>query len=111
MVKLNEITDYEETQKLPFDVAEDLIVFMQNDPMFYRKTLYPAMVDAQETTKKGKKISKKSFIPIIDQAINIYVNRYNIDMPPEEVLNDQEKLECISRLLADEAENFQKGEY
>ena len=33
-MRLKEFTD---DKDLPFDVVEDTIVFMRNDPMFYRK--------------------------------------------------------------------------
>ena len=39
-MRLNEFTDKEE---LPFDVVDDTLVFMRNDPVFYRKFYYPAV--------------------------------------------------------------------
>ena len=31
--------------KLPFDVVDDVAIFMRNDPMFYRKSLFPAIIN------------------------------------------------------------------
>lgn len=94
-----------------YDVAEDLIVFMRNDPMFYRRHLYPALIDVQEAVKDGGKISKKTLLPVIEKALNAYINKFNIKKEASELLNDQEKIDCISKLLKDEAENFRKGAY
>jgi hypothetical protein len=111
MVKITEVTDQKFDEKLPYDVTEDLIIYMRNDPMFYRKHLYPAFIDVQEAVKKGGKYNKRQLIPVIEKAIQGYVNKFNIKKLPEELMSEQEKLECVSRLLADEQENFKKGSY
>jgi hypothetical protein len=100
-----------EDEKLPFDVSEDLIIFMRNDPMFYRKQLYPKLLDVQEAVKNGGKFRKKDLLPVIERAIQEYITKFNIKKLPEELLNDSEKLGCIDKLLADEKENFKKGIY
>lgn len=115
MVKINEFIEEplvkKEDEKLPFDVSEDLIVFMRNDPMFYRKHLYPKLVDVQEAVKNGGKYNKKSLLPVIERAIQEYVSKFNIKKLPEELLNNSEKMDCINRLLTDEKDNFKKGIY
>lgn len=111
MVKLVEVTDQKLGEELLYDVGEDLIVYMRNEPMFYRKHLYPALIDVQEAVKKGKKYNKRKMFPVIEKAIQGYVNRFGIKKLPEDLMNEQEKLDCISRLLADEQENFRKGSY
>lgn len=97
--------------KLPYDVIEDLMVYMKNDPKFYRHHLYPKMIDVQETVKTGKRFNKKDLIPMLDSAIASYVSKFDIKKRPQDLLTDQEKLECISRLLKDEVDNFKKGMY
>lgn len=111
MVKLVEVTDQKISEELPYDVGQDLIVYMRNEPMFYRRHLYPALVDVQEAIKKGKKYSKKNMFPVIEKAIQGYINKFGIKKLPEDLMNEEEKLDCISRLLADEQENFRKGSY
>lgn len=111
MVKLVEVTDQELGEQLPYDVAEDLVVYMRNEPMFYRKHLYPALVDVQEAVRTGGKYNKRQLLPVIEKAIQAYVNRYGIKRAPESLMNEQEKLECISKLLADEQKNFREGIY
>jgi len=115
MVKLVEfITDANvdlESEELPYDISQDLIVYMRNEPMFYRKHLYPALIDVQAAVQKGGKYNKKQMLPVIEKGLQAYVNRYGIKKPAEELMNDQEKLECISNLLADEQDNFRQGAY
>ena len=41
-MRLNEFTDIED-KELPFDIVDDTIVFMRNDPMFYRRHYFPAV--------------------------------------------------------------------
>jgi hypothetical protein len=111
MVKLVEVTDQPLGKNLPYDVAEDLIIYMRNEPMFYRKHLYPALIDVQDAVKNGKQYNKKSLFPVIERAIKEYINRFNIKALPEDIMNDQEKMDCVSRLLASEQENFKKSSY
>lgn len=96
---------------LPWDVVEDLMVYMQNEPNFYRRKMYPALLDVQSIVRKGGKFNKKKLVPIVDEAIRSYIKKYEIKKRPEELLNDREKMDCIDRILKNEAENFRKGLY
>ena len=42
-MRIDEFTNKKDERELPFSVAEDLMVFMRNDPTFYRKKFYPCM--------------------------------------------------------------------
>ena len=111
MVRIVEVTDQKLGEELPYDVGQDLIVHMRNEPMFYRKHLYPALIDVQEAVKNGGQYNKKQLLPVIEKAIQSYVNRYGIKKLPEELMSEEEKLDCITKLLADEQENFRSGSY
>ena len=97
--------------KLPYNVVEDLCVFMKNHPNFYRKEVYPRFVEVQDAVKNGGKFDKKSMLPMIEKACKQYVQEYNIQMRPETLLTDGEKMECVSNLLKAELENFRNKEY
>ena len=97
--------------ELDWDVVEDLVVFMKNDPYFYRNDVYPCMVNVQETVKHGGKFNKKSMLPIVEKAINEYIKKFDIKKLPEDLMNSSQKMECISKILNDEKENFRKGTY
>jgi hypothetical protein len=49
--------------------------------------------------------------PVIEKAIQAYINRFGIKKLPEDLMNEEEKMDCITRLLADEKENFRKSTY
>jgi hypothetical protein len=97
--------------KLPFNVIEDLQVYMRNEPNFYRKHLFPALLGVQETVQNGGKFNKRDMLPMLEKAIANYCKEYKINKRPQDLLTDAEKMECISTLLQSEAENFQKGFY
>jgi hypothetical protein len=101
----------EPSNELDWDIVEDLVIFMKNDPDFYRRNVYPCMVDVQETVRHGGKFNKKSMLPIVEKAINEYIKKFDIKKRPEDLMNSSQKMECISKMLNDEKENFRKGTY
>lgn len=107
----DEISDLDPKQPLPWDMTEDLIIFMKNESGFYRKHLYPMLLNVQETVQNGGEYNKKDFIPIIEKAIISYVKKYDINRKPEEMMSPAQKMECVTKLLTDEVENFHNGEY
>ena len=117
MVKINEFHDlshdmnFRTGDKLPFNVVDDLVIYMKNDPQFYRKELFPKMCDVQEVVKKGKKYNKKSLLPTVEYAIKEYINKFQIKKLPEELCTREEKMMVIDQILKAEIENFRNGEY
>ena len=96
---------------LSYDIVDDAQVYMKNDPMFYRKQTYPAMCAVQKAVQNGGKYNKKDLLPMIDKAIESYCTEFKIPKRPADMLTDAEKMECVSRLLRGEVENFRNGEY
>ena len=97
--------------KLPYNVVEDLCIFMKNNPNFYRKELYPRFVEVQNSVQNGGKFNKKQLLPMIEKAIQTYVKEYDLPKRPQDLLTQEEKMDCISNLLKDELENFRNKEY
>ena len=62
MVKINELFDQDSksnpgtNNNLLYNLTDDLIVFMRNDPMFYRKHLYPKLLDIQKLLKSKNNV-------------------------------------------------------
>jgi|TARA_R110000851_G_scaffold248558_1_gene401079 hypothetical protein len=113
-MRINEIEDVaalDPNAPLPWNMVDDLISYMKNESGFYRKYLYPLLLDVQEAVANGGKYNKKDFIPIIDIAIKQYVKKFDIDRRPETVMSPADKMECVDKLLADEVENLKAGEY
>lgn len=105
------IADLKIGDKLPYNVVEDLCIYMRNEPNFYRQHLYPALIDVQEAVKNGGKYNKKNLLPIVELAINSYIKKFEIQKRPEDLLLPEERMECINKLLKDEVDNFRKGMY
>ena len=116
-MKINEIfnnrsvDDLRMGDELPFNEVEDLIIYMKNDPDFYRQSLYPELLNVQNCVQDGKKYNKKNMIPIVDSAVESYLKKYEINRLPEEFLLNSDKKECISKILNDEIENFRNKVY
>ena len=95
---------------LPYDVVDDVKSYILNDKDFYRRSYYPAMCKMQAQMKSGK-ISPLTLAPVIDKACAGYCSKFNIPKEPKDLLDKSEKVELIQRLIADERENLEKGEF
>lgn len=117
MVQLNEIFDQKAIadlkigDQLPFDVSEDLKVYMTQDNDFYRRNLFPKMGEIQAAVNNGGKYDKKILLPVVEKAIVQYLQKFDIKKRPQDFMNDSQKLECISSILKDEMDNFREGKY
>ena len=69
----------EQPDDLPFDVVDDVQQYMKNDPMFYRKSFFPAVKRMQECGKKKLEWNMDEELgPMIDKAVNLYCSKYFI---------------------------------
>ena len=97
---------------LPFDIVEDLFVFMTNDPMFYRKTYYPAIVKISDAVHNKKKINFANLIqPVIEKAVDEYVSKFALPKSTKKMFKDEDRSNLIARIKQEEMENIQQGEY
>jgi hypothetical protein len=102
MVKINEFFDTTRDDNVPvlnYDPGQDLVIFMQNDRMFYRKHLYPALLDLDRQKKANATINTKSLLPIVDQGIKIYCKKFNIPHDPGKIFDSNTKMQVIKALL------------
>jgi len=97
--------------KLPYNVVEDLVVFMKNDQDFYRKEVFPKLSGVQEAVLSGGKFNKKELLPMVDHAIQKYIQKFDIPKRPTDLLTREEKMEAIGILLKNEADSFRNKEY
>ena len=97
---------------LPFDVVEDTLCYMRNDPMFYRKQYYPAIANMQDQLKSGNPVNpKEAMLPMVKQGINHYCAKYNIPRKPEDLLQDEEINALVEKIYGDEMELIRQGDY
>lgn len=110
-MKINEFTTRDDF-KLPFDIVDDLHVYMRNDPIFYRKHYYPTMARIADITKSNKEIdAHKEFTPMIDRACESYCAKYEVARDPSEVFTEEDRKALVSKIYSEEIEGIRKGEY
>ena len=99
-------------EQLPFDVVEDLFVFMKNDPMFYRRVYFPTISKVADLIKNNKKVSfTKAFAPVIDKAIEAYRNKFEMSKSVSKQFSPDSKESLINRIKEEELPSIRKGDY
>jgi hypothetical protein len=110
-MRIDEFTQREDF-KLPFDIVDDLHVFMRNDPMFYRKQYFPVMSRISELTKNKKKVNPdREFTPMIDSAIKTYCKKYDVARDPSDVFSEDDRKALVSKIYSEEIESIRRGDY
>lgn len=107
MVRLVEF----ETKEIPFDVAEDVAIYMRNDPMIYRKSLFPAIMRMKDTHDKGKvPESEKCLGEVVDSAMEGYCEKFNLGSP-KNVFKKGDREAVIDKLFSEEMTQIRNGVY
>ena len=96
--------------QIPFDIIEDLKVFMRNDPMFYRKQYMPCMVAMQNKLANKEKDYKTVLGPMVEKACAIYNQKYNVTKN-NKLLNNEQYQECMASIMNDEIKALRNGAY
>lgn len=98
--------------ELSFDIADDLVVYMKNDPMFYRKEYYPAVLKMQSAYNKNKPLDAVSlWAPIVKRAIVPYMTKFKIDKNPKDIVSIDNIKSMASKIYSDELGNIKNGSY
>lgn len=107
-MKIFEVSEFDsiKPEKLDFDLADDLAFFIQNDPMFYRKEMYPVVVDFTSNAKAGRKSSPKIFVPVVKKAIKVYCTQFNIPLYAHSHFDKQLVADTASKLFEIETEQL-----
>lgn len=66
-------------ETLGFDLMDDLVFFMNNDPEFYRKRYYPTMLKFNKYCQEGKKINPRAFENLVKEAYGIYKTKFPVE--------------------------------
>jgi len=110
-MKLFELDDRKDND-VPFNVVDDLAIFMRNDPMFYRKTFFPAMADASDKIERDESIDPSVFIKlIVNKGVNSYCKKFIKDKRPEDIFTKEDIDGCCKKIQAEEMPNIKKGMY
>lgn len=90
--------------KPDYDVASDLLIFMRNDPMFYRKTFFPAV----ETYKENEK-DTSPLEDMIRRGLKEYCTKFNILNSIEDLIGEGDVQQLVAEIIADEKEDLDEG--
>jgi hypothetical protein len=93
------------------DLIDDLKFFMNNDPAFYRKVLFPEISKLKDSVKGGNQCSEMHFKPCVDKAVGAYCKKFKIEKNPSDLFNDEEIRELAEKMYHEEKENINKGAY
>ena len=111
-MRIDEFTNATITPRFDYDVVDDVTVFMRNDPMFYRKSFFPAVSRMADLHRAGKPIDKHQCLSsVVEQALGAYCKKFNIADVPDDTFNDSDREQIIDKLFAEEMEQIKKGEY
>ena len=108
MVKINEFHDMDIPQEIlpkpDYDVPSDLLIFMRNDPMFYRKNFFPAVEEYKENTKDTAPLEN-----MVKRGLGEYCNKFKIENPKEELMGEGDIIDLVRTIIADEMEELEEG--
>jgi hypothetical protein len=101
-----------DNKELPFDVVEDAIVFMRNDPMFYRKQYYPTVTKLADMSRAGKSCNKmEMFSSMVEEGITQYCRKFKLADQADEIFNNDDRSAIIDKLFSEEMDLIKKGDY
>lgn len=107
-MKINEFHDMdipdEIVPKPDYDVAADLLIFMRNDPMFYRKNFFPAVETYKENDKDTSPIEN-----MIKGGLGQYCQKFNILNPADELMGEGDIKALTQQIIQDEMEDLAEG--
>ena len=97
--------------RLPFDVADDVAIYMRNDPMFYRKQLFPAIMRMKDRHDTGKECNAEGcFGSVCDSAMESYCKKFKLGSP-KNVFKPEDKGLIINKIFGEEMTQIRNGAY
>jgi hypothetical protein len=97
-------------KELDYDLKEDLICFMQNDPMFYRESFFPAIHKFKKLSEQGKKVHPKAFGSVVKKAYEQYKEKFPVQGLQESLEGDMFEEICVE-IHRMETQHVKDGHY
>jgi hypothetical protein len=109
-MRIDELVNPDNFSAKEFDVKEDLIHFMNNEPEFYRKFYYPAMVKIKLHKERGNEFDSTKLAPMINHAYSIYKEKFPVkDLQSK--LSKEDLKDVCSKIYETELDNIKQGHY
>ena len=97
-------------RELGYDLCDDMMCFMNNEPSFYRKDYFPAMHKFKEYVKAGKSVHPRAFEGLVKKAFESYKNKFPVEGLDQAL--DKEMMEKIcNEIHRLETDNVNNGHY
>jgi hypothetical protein len=110
-MKINEFYSKQE-QAIPFNVVDDLTIFMRNDPIFYRKHYFPMMANISDIHERGQSVDPIVLMkPVVDRGINTYCKKFNLGKKADRIFSNEDRSEVINKIYSEEMPYVKKGAY
>lgn len=97
-------------KELGYDLKDDLVFFMNNDPKFYREKYFPAMLKFKEYYKEGKQIQPRAFKNMVEFAYECYKNKFPVEGLEKQLESEMCEAIC-SHIHETEIKNIDEGHY
>jgi len=110
-MKINDFDDSTPEELKDVNLIDDLEVFMNNDPSFYRRVLFPQISNLKTHISTGQPCKETCFLPAVKKATSAYCNKFNIDRDPKDIFADEEIRELAIKMFHDEKDNINQGAY
>ncbi len=88
-----------------FDLTDDLIFFMRNDPKFYRQEYHPFLQKFHRHCDADRRVSTKAFVPIVTKAFESYKDSFPVE-GLEEKLSEENLQDVCEKLQAEETQFY-----
>jgi hypothetical protein len=99
-----------EKKQLGYDLKDDLVCFMQNDPQFYRKEYFPIMHKFKEYVESGRSVHPRAFEGLVKKAYESYQNTFKVEGLEQDL--EKEMCEAICEALHEqETKSIEDGHY
>ena len=109
-MRIDEFTKPDEV-RMPFDVVDDLSIFMRNDPMFYRKKMFPCIMQMKDAYGKQKSIVPQQVLgPVVDDAMDQYCEKFKLGKR-DNVFKLEDRDEAINKIFGEEMKQIETGAY
>mgnify|MGYP001164240451 CR=1 FL=1 len=110
MVKIVEFSQPQDTG-LDFDVIDDTVVFMRNDPQFYRKKYFPTMASMADKIRGGNEIDRSVIGSMVDSGMTSYCKKFNLAKGPADIFTVEDRNAIIEKICSEEMEQINNGDY
>ena len=94
--------------QIDFDLHDDVMFFMRNDPEFYRKEYYPFVSKFERHTKNGGSAGPAAFKKLVNVGYKQYYSKFPSD-GLEDTLEPEDVQEICKKLHAEELEHIRKS--